>query len=169
MSVDFPLYRHHSYKMILLIITTNYTRQMSGSNYHVSDCQVLESERALKLSNVPKLYNRQGVVRKDRASFMEFLNTFSSKDSDSSRLDNNDLTLYSCVFSSENIDWNTDTKQALAFITGYASFSLLRKLSKASDICLECTLLLTKNKSMEVEEFDSTFALIQILDRGGLK
>ena len=72
---------------------------MSGSNYHVSVSQVLESERALKLSNVLKLDNRQGVVRKDRASFMEFLNTFSSKDSDidSSRLGNIDLMPYSCV------------------------------------------------------------------------
>ena len=51
---------------------------MSGSNYNISLCQVLENERTLKLSNILKLFNRQAVIRKDRASFMEFLNTFTS-------------------------------------------------------------------------------------------
>ena len=51
-------------------------RQMSGSNYNVSVCQELESERTLKLSNILKLYKRQTIIRKDRAFFKEFLNTF---------------------------------------------------------------------------------------------
>ena len=51
-------------------------RQMSGSNYNVSVCQVLECERVLKLSTILKLYSRQSVIRKDRESFMSFLNTF---------------------------------------------------------------------------------------------
>ena len=62
---------------------------MSGSNYNVSVCQVLESERVLKLSNILKLYTRQSVIRKDRESFMGFLNTFiTEKDSTSDRCQN---------------------------------------------------------------------------------
>ena len=54
-------------------------RQMSGSNYNFPICQVLESERVLKLSKILKVYNRQSVIRKDRTSFMQFLSTFESK------------------------------------------------------------------------------------------
>ena len=52
---------------------------MSGSNYNFSVCQVLESERVLKLSKILKIYNRQSVIRKDRTSFMQFLSTFESE------------------------------------------------------------------------------------------
>ena len=52
---------------------------MSGSNYNISVCQVLESERVLKLSKILKIYNRQSVIRKDRTSFMQFLSTFESE------------------------------------------------------------------------------------------
>ena len=38
--------------------------QMSGFNYNVSVCQVLESERVLKLSKILKLYTKQSVISK---------------------------------------------------------------------------------------------------------
>ena len=98
-------------------------RQMSGSNYNVSVCQVLESERALKLSKVLKLYNPQSVIRKDKASFKQFLTTFESEpetDQDYETADNVDLTLYTSVFTNESITPSSETRQALAFIGGYA-------------------------------------------------
>ena len=73
---------------------------MSGSNYNILLCQVLENERTLKLSNILKLFNRQAVIRKDRASFMEFLNTFTS-DNISDCGDAVDLQIYSSIFTNE--------------------------------------------------------------------
>ena len=55
---------------------------MSGSNYNASVCQVLENERALKLSNILKLYNKNDYVRKDGNSFMEFIITFETDEDD---------------------------------------------------------------------------------------
>ena len=64
---------------------------------------------------------------------------------------------------------NSDTRQALAFIGGHAAFSVLRKLSKTSDLCTVCFSPLTEDKTLEIEDLDSNFTLIQLLDRGGLK
>ena len=108
-------------------------RQMSDSNYNVSVCQVLESERVLKLSNILKLYTRQSVIRKDRESFMGFLNTFiTEKDSTSDRSQNYiiDLALYESIISNEIADPDLETRQALAFIAGYAAFSSIKSSQK---------------------------------------
>ena len=69
----------------------------------------------------------------------------------------------------EGVFLSSDTRQALAFIGGYAAFCLLRKLSKTSDVCPDCCSILTENKHMEIEDPDSTIAFIGLLDRGGLK
>lgn len=107
---------------------------MSGSNDNVSVCQVLESERVLKLSKIINLYNRQSVIRKDRTSFMHFLSTCAFESELYTDLDSNtadtDLTLYTSIFTIENIHPNSEARQALAFIVGYATFSLLKKLSR---------------------------------------
>ena len=144
---------------------------MSGSNYNVSVCQILESERVLKLSNILKLYNRQSIIRKDRASFMQFL-TFETEqvtELGHNPADNIDITLYISVFTIESEDPNSETRQALAFIGGYAAFSLLKRLAKGRDLCFDCTSILTEDKSLEIQDFESTLGLVQLLDRGGLK
>ena len=63
----------------------------------------------------------------------------------------------------------SDKRHALAFIGGYGPFSLLRKLSKTSDVCPDCCSILTENNNMEIEDPDSTFTLIGLLDRGRIK
>ena len=102
---------------------------------------------------------------------MEFISTFKTHEYDiyRSHQENLDLTHYMCLLSFEGVFLSSDTRQALAFIGGYAAFSLLRKLSKSSDLCPDCYSILTENKYMEIEDPDSTFALIGLLDRGGLK
>ena len=113
-------------------------RQMSGSNYNFSICQVLDSERVLKLSKILKIYNRQSVIRKDRTSFMEFLSTFEFEQDtnlDSNTADDIDLTLYTSIFTIEELDPNSETRQALAFIGGYAAFSLLKNYLRRGKIC----------------------------------
>ena len=101
---------------------------MSGSNYNVSVCQVLESERVLKLSNILKLYHRKDYDRKDRGSFMEFISTFQIHENDidlgctTNCGDKMDVNHFTCVLSFEDFPQNSDTRQALAFIGGYAAF-----------------------------------------------
>ena len=115
---------------------------MSGSNYNVSVCQVLESERVLKLSKILKLYNQQSVIRKDRASFMHFLSTFESEqetDLDSNTGDDIDLTHYNSIFTIENANPNSGMRHALAFIGVYAAFSLMKRLSRSRSLCHDCT------------------------------
>ena len=88
-----------------------------NSNYNVSVCQVLESERVLRLSKILKLYNQQSIIRKDRASLMHFLSTFESEqetDLDSNTGDDIDLTHYSSILTIENVNPNSETRQALA-------------------------------------------------------
>ena len=58
---------------------------------------------------------------------------------DSNRADDIDLTLYSSIFTIENLVPNSETRQVLAFIGGDAAFSLLKKLSKGKSLCLDCT------------------------------
>ncbi|KAI6658226.1 hypothetical protein LOD99_15495 [Oopsacas minuta] len=148
---------------------------MSRSNYNVSVCQVLESERVLKLSNILKLYHRKDYVRKDRGSFIEFISTFQIQESaidfgcTNSCGDKMDVNHFTCVLSFEDLPPNADERQALAFIGGYATFCLIRKLTITSELCPECYSLLTEDKSIEIEDIDFNFSLIQLLDPGGLK
>ena len=111
-------------------------------------------------------------MRKDRTSFMPFLSTFESEqdtDLDSNTADDIDLTLYTSIFTIENLDPNSETRQALAFIGGYAAFSLLKELSRGKGLCLDCTSALIQDKTLEIQDFESSLLLIQLLDRGGPK
>ena len=93
------------------------------------------------------------------------------KDSASDRSQNCviDLALYKSIIASDIADPNLETRQALAFIAGYAAFSSIKKFSKSSEMCTECIFFLTEDKSTVIEEANSSFGLIQFLDRGGLK
>ena len=143
---------------------------MSGFNYNPSVCQVLENERTLKLSNILKLFNRKTTVRNDRASFIEFLNTFTSEQDDISDCGETvDLQIYFSIISKECPDPSLEIQQALAFISGYAAFSMMKKFIKTFELCNECVLFLTQDKSLDIEEIPPTFKLIQLYDRGGLK
>ena len=136
-------------------------RQMSGSNYNVSVCQVLESERTLKLSNILKLYKRQTIIRRDRASFKKFLNTFLiDKLTPTECSETHDLTIYLSIITMDTVDPDLETQQALAFIAGYAAFSAMKKLSKTSELCLDCTSFLCEDKCLDVEEIQPSFQIV---------
>ena len=68
----------------------------------------------------------------------------------------------------DTVDPDLETQQALAFIAGYAAFSAMKNLSKTSELCLDCTSFLCEDKSLDVEEIQPTFQLIQLSNRGGL-
>ena len=148
-------------------------RMMSGAQYNITLCQILETERRIKLSGILKLFSRL-TNRPD--SLREFFESFSntSYEDDSSVID---LTSYSHLL---EIDFSTapdlSLLQALAFIAGYTVHSIyknkvFRKLrpSNNKSMCSNCLALLTEDKILEFEESNSVYALIQLQDRGGLK
>ena len=75
---------------------------------------------------------------------MEFISTFQIHENDidlgctTSRGDKMDVNHFTCALSFEDFFPNSDTRQALAFIGGYAAFSMIRKLIKISELCPEC-------------------------------
>ena len=64
---------------------------------------------------------------------MQFLCTFESEQNtelDSNKANDIELTLYTSISTIENINPDSETCQASAFINGYAAFSLLKKSAK---------------------------------------
>ena len=138
-------------------------RMMAGAHYHITYCQILETERRIKLSNIIKLIPRKWSV--DPFSIKEFLDTFSSFDYQVDTSLNLEHYL-SQLQDTEDIDIDVNTLQFIVFIAGYAVHKYLLK----SQNCSECRLALTEEKDLQIEEPpDSKYKLVQIIDRGSLK
>ena len=138
-------------------------RMMAGAHYHITYCQILETERRIKLSNIIKLLPRKCSI--DHFSVKEFLGTFSSFDyqTDSSF----DLEYYlSQIQKIDGIEIDVSSLQSIVFIAGYAVHKYLIK----SKNCSECSFFLTEEKDLHIEEPpDSKYKLVEIIDRGSLK
>ena len=90
---------------------------LSGANYHISLCQILESERRLKVSDILNLFSQQPSFK--QTALQNFIQSFSPEDEYHS--DNIDLThfLSELPFLS-TIFLDTTTLQSLAYIAGYS-------------------------------------------------
>ena len=139
-------------------------RMMSGSNYHVSYLQILESERRLKVSNILSMFSNQTI---STTSLQEFIRSFSSlKDSDS--IDEVDLDPFLMAISDVSaIECNIQVLQSLAFIAGYSAQQYLKR----SQPCRVCRDILTLDRDLLFDEptIISHFKLLELSDRGGLK
>ena len=60
---------------------------------------------------------------------------------------------------------DTSLLQSIAFVGGYAVHSYM----KQSNCCGACLSRLTQDKELEVVDFQDTYKLIQLTDRGSLK
>ena len=139
-------------------------RMMSGAQYHVSLCQILDSERRIKLSNILKLFSRESSER--QTSLKSFLDSYTP----ACNLDPNpslNLDLYlSTTEVNFQLELNTPLLQSFSFIAGYAVHVYYKHSSRLNT----CLSLLTEDKEMEIEiPPDSKYKLIQIIDRGSLK
>ena len=94
-------------------------RMMSGSNYHVSYLQILESERRLKVSNILNLFSSQTVS--SPSSLQEFIQSFSSVDSVDSDCEIDLETFLNAISDLSVIECSTQVLQSLAFIAGYST------------------------------------------------
>ena len=108
---------------------------MSGSNYHISYLQILETERRLKLSNILKIFASQedcGLY-----SIQTFIDSYSSLDTNNG--DEIDVQLFwdeidvqlvwDEIDDLTSIECNLQTIQSLVFIAGYAVHKYIKKLS----------------------------------------
>ena len=121
-------------------------RMMSGAQYHISYCQILETERRIKLSSLLKLFSKKQV--EDNTSLKNFLESFSSScDQDSHA--SFSLEIYiSAIQGYSEIELNTQILQPLSFIAGYSVHAYYKHYTK----CQSCLSFLTENKEMETEE-----------------
>ena len=86
---------------------------MSGSNYHISYLQILETERRLKLSNILKVFASQqdfGVY-----SIQTFIELYSSLDTNNG----DEMDALDEIDVLTSIECSLQTIQSLAFIAGY--------------------------------------------------
>ena len=107
-------------------------RMMSGANYHISYCQILESERRLKVSTILNIFsNRQS----NDLTLSDFISSFSATTDDTTTDTSSDIDIYlNVIFGLSDISLDTATLQYLAFIGGYC----VQQLWKHTSICSEC-------------------------------
>ena len=113
---------------------------LSGANYHISLCQILESERRLKVSNILKLFSQQPSFK--QTSLQNVIQYFSPDDEDLSHY------VVFVPFLSELLDLSTivldtATLQSPAFIAGYSVHQYLKQAHN----CEFCRVLLSTSKS----------------------
>ena len=119
---------------------------MSGANYHISYCQILEAERPLKVSSMHKLYQSSA----EQIYVQDFIKRFSNlsvDDPDSSAISlQTQERRMNQLPNLEAIDYDTQTQQALAFMTGFAVHQFYKRSSKCP-ICLD---YLTNDKDSHI-------------------
>ena len=137
-------------------------RQMSGSNYKISYCQILESERRLQLSNLLKfLYIKQ---QSENISLKEYLKNFAEDDNEQTHIEFDFEYVTNELNNIADPVFNTSQIECLNYVAGYAIFSYLNK----STDCRDCHNFLTSPKDIQVLN-DTGFSMIELLDRGSLK
>ena len=118
---------------------------MSGSNYHISYLQILETERRLKLSNILKIF----ASKQDSGiySIQTFIDSYSSLDTNNG--DEIDVQLvWDEIDDITYIKCSLRTLQSLVFIAGYA----VHKYMKKTQPCHGCIDLLTIDKDFIFDE-----------------
>ena len=138
---------------------------MSGSNYHISYLQILETERRLKLSSVLNIFPQQS----HSSSIQTFIKSFTSPDNINTDDDDDFIILdpfLEDIGDLSSIECSTQVLQSLAFIEGYA----VHKYLKHYQPCHVCLDALTFEKEFLFDpDFPSEFKLLQLTERGRLK
>ena len=141
-------------------------RMMSGGNYHISYCQLLESERRLKVSTILNLFSN---LHSNELTLANFISSFSATTDDTQPDINTpyDTNIYSSVILKlSDISLDTYSLQSLAFIGEYTVQQLWKHLTP----CTNCMMFLTEDKYFHFDEpLDSKYKLLDFIDRGNLK
>ena len=136
---------------------------MSGSNYHVTYLQFLETERRLKLSNILSIFASQ----QDSGSYslQSFIDSYSIP-SDSCNNSEIDVQLViEEIGDLTSIECSCKIIQSLAFIAGYSVHTFLKN-TQQFHVCID---LLSIKDFLFDEDSQTELILIKLTDRGGLK
>lgn len=133
-------------------------RQMSGSCYHVSVSQVLESEKRLKIISILKLKS---------SLYGEFsLHDFSLNLNESSKEIPFNENLLVAIEKSRYVEIDTNTACVLFYIAGYISHSILKYVKG----CTKCKEVIALDKELTTQGLqDERNSYLLNLCRGGLK
>ena len=117
-------------------------RMMSGSNYHVSFSQILETERRIKVSSILKLFSQQPCKEYHLKSF--FKSFTSDEAANDSHTDLNPFLsklqdMFTAILANETI-------QSLAFIAGYCVHQFFK--SQKFQNCRLCLDFLTADRDI---------------------
>ena len=132
---------------------------ISGTNYHVSYLQILESERHLKVSNILNLFSKQTVS--STSCLYKFIQSFSSIESTDCSIEVDLDPFMNAVSNLSTIECNIQVLQSLAFIAGYS----IHRYFKCSQPCLVCRDILTlENTSLLMIYLNSNYWIFLIVD-----
>ncbi|XP_023217327.1 uncharacterized protein LOC111619744 [Centruroides sculpturatus] len=136
-------------------------RQMSGSSYHISVSEIIESERKLKLISLLNMKSSKIGNFQIRA----FLESFANN----AELDRFDFDVEEAfegiIEKSDIIIIAEQNMSVLIYTASYVAYSVIKKTS-----CEQCKSLLACDSPLEYKCTDNDLAkYLKIIDRGGLK
>ena len=104
---------------------------MSGSNYNISYCQILESERRLQLSNLLNFFpiNQQS----DNPSLKEYLRRSTEEENEEVQLEFDFEFVVNEIKNIANPVFDNSQIECLNYIAGYAISSYLKKSTECRD------------------------------------
>ena len=146
-------------------------RLMSGCQYKISFCQILESGRRIKIGNILKLYQAQD--GKYESSLKEFVISFSVQPN--TPVHQSDLSIYLLFYMKiliSHLLWKFAKHWLLLvdmLFTTFIRICTIPKKSKPTSYCKHCVSLLTEVECFSLKCEESDLTLIHLADRGGLK
>lgn len=136
-------------------------RMLSGCHYHVSVCQILESERKIKVLSYLKLKS---------SKFGNFEITNLELDDFPDMSDTADINAFEiCLDASENIRLKKNQEQIFFHIGGYVSHSLLKYVADCKDCIRVVKGAVDLQFEVEHELTEEAKTYLRNLIRGGLK
>lgn len=122
-------------------------RRLSGTNYHVSVRQILESEKKIRIKRIFKLIDEKQLILKEAIGTADNVSK--------NRVDVSD---YLSILETDYLDITQIDEATHIYICGYAAHSLYKKV--CCSLCLEI-FISSKGDKIDVSYFD-------LLQRGGL-
>ena len=122
-------------------------RMMSGAQYLISYCQILETERRLKLSRILELFSKKPA--EDYISLKNFLESCSSTCDQDYPVSFSFETYHSAIQDYSGIELCTQLLQSLCFIAGYSVYVCITNILTNVNLV---SLFITEDIEMEIEE-----------------
>ena len=139
-------------------------RQLSGANYNVSVCQIMESEKKLKLFSVMKIVkcgNGALTLKDFITSCQKEMNSF---EQDESEIDICLQPFMSIFTECDSLIIAENEMSAIIFVSGYIGFKLKGKLA-----CIDCRIEILTERALDCDyPCDDSFEYLSKVDRGRL-